>query len=113
MSRKQRGLSTSIGDGCRLIDSLQQSIEQHDVSIGLDECCVGKGYLEANALTEALSELDLCMKRRGEVLALFLDESPTYGYFPILHYYLGRVRAVKARILGILPCLSEYPWSGG
>jgi hypothetical protein len=32
------------------------------------------------------------MKRRGEALALFLDESPTYGYFPEVYYYVGRVR---------------------
>ena len=25
-------------------------------------------------------------------MALFLDESPTYGYLPSVYYYLGRVR---------------------
>jgi hypothetical protein len=32
------------------------------------------------------------MKRRGEALALFLDEHPTFGYLPMLYYYQGRVR---------------------
>ena len=38
------------------------------------------------------SEFDRCLKRRGEALALFLDEEPTYGYFPAIYYYQGRVR---------------------
>ena len=37
-------------------------------------------------------EFDRCLKRRGEALALFLDEEPTFGYFPTVYYYQGRVR---------------------
>ena len=44
------------------------------------------------AFTEADSEFDRCIRRRGEVVALFLDESPTYGFFPLVYYYQGRVR---------------------
>jgi hypothetical protein len=46
----------------------------------------------AGAFPEADSEFDECIKRRGEALAVFLDLSPTYGYFPLVYYYLGRVR---------------------
>src|SRR5262249_3099912 len=53
---------------------------------------LGRAYLEAGAFTEADSEFDRCMKRRGEALALFLDESPTFGFVPPLYYYFGRVR---------------------
>jgi tetratricopeptide (TPR) repeat protein len=53
---------------------------------------LGRAYLEAEAYTEADSEFDRCIRRRGEALALFLDESPTYGFFPAVYYYLGRVR---------------------
>jgi tetratricopeptide (TPR) repeat protein/predicted Ser/Thr protein kinase len=53
---------------------------------------LGRAYLEAGAFTEADSEFDRCLKRRGEALALFLDEVPTYGYFPPVYYYQGRVR---------------------
>ena len=41
---------------------------------------------------EGDSEFDRCIKRRGEALALFLDEEPTYGYLPFVYYYHGRVR---------------------
>jgi eukaryotic-like serine/threonine-protein kinase len=53
---------------------------------------LGRAYLEAGAFTEADSEFDRCVKRRGEALALFLDEAPTYGYYPPVYYYQGRVR---------------------
>jgi len=43
---------------------------------------LGRAYLAEKLFTEADSEFDLCIKRRGEALALFLDESPTSGYFP-------------------------------
>ena len=41
---------------------------------------------------EADSEFDRCIKRRGEALELFMDDVPTYGYFPPVYYYQGRVR---------------------
>jgi len=52
---------------------------------------IGKAYLATGtSFTEAQSEFDTCLRRRGEALALFLDESPTYGHFPLVYYYLGR-----------------------
>ena len=54
---------------------------------------LGRAYLEAKAFTQADSAFDRCInKRRGEALALFADEEPTWGYFPIVYYYQGRVR---------------------
>ena len=53
---------------------------------------LGRAYLEAGAFAEADSELDRCIKRRGEALELFMDDMPTYTYFPIVDYYAGRVR---------------------
>ena len=53
---------------------------------------LGRAYLEGGVFLQADSEFDRCVKRRGEVLALFLDEEPTYGFFPPVHYYQGRVR---------------------
>jgi serine/threonine protein kinase/tetratricopeptide (TPR) repeat protein len=52
---------------------------------------LGRAYLEQGKFTEADSEFELCAKRRGEALALFLD-LPTYGYFPPVYYYQGRAR---------------------
>ena len=53
---------------------------------------LGRAYLEAGAFTEADSEFDQCVKRRGEAIELFMDNVPTYAYFPPVYYYQGRVR---------------------
>ena len=78
------------GDPRRAIKAFTEANNLLDTWIGRFE--LGRAYLEAGAFTEADSEFDRCIKRRGETLALFLDESPTYGYFPSVHYYLGRAR---------------------
>jgi eukaryotic-like serine/threonine-protein kinase len=53
---------------------------------------LGRAYLAAGAFTEADSEFDQCVKRRGEAIELFMDNVPTYAYFPPVYYYQGRVR---------------------
>ncbi len=53
---------------------------------------LGRAYLDAGAFTEADSEFDQCVKRRGETIELFMDNVPTYAYFPPAYYYQGRVR---------------------
>ena len=50
---------------------------------------LGRAYLDANAFGEADSEFDHCIKRRGEVLELFMDDMPTYSYLPLVYYYQG------------------------
>jgi len=53
---------------------------------------LGRAYVDAGAFTEADSEFDECVKRRGEAIELFMDNVPTYAYFPPVYYYQGRVR---------------------
>jgi predicted Zn-dependent protease len=52
----------------------------------------GRAYVDAGAFAEAESDLDVCLKRRGEATALFLDENPTYFAFPPVYYYLARAQ---------------------
>jgi eukaryotic-like serine/threonine-protein kinase len=51
---------------------------------------LGRAYLMANAPADADSELDVCIKRRGEATSLFLDDVPTHRYLPEVYYYKGR-----------------------
>jgi tetratricopeptide (TPR) repeat protein len=53
---------------------------------------LGRAYLEAGAFTEADTEFDACVKRRGEATAVFLDDEPSWRYFAPVNYYLGRAR---------------------
>ena len=52
---------------------------------------LGRAYLEAGLFVEADSEFDRCIQRRGEALELFMNNVPTIGFFPRVHYYQGRV----------------------
>ena len=78
------------GDARQAVKSLTEANQLLDTWIGRFD--LGRAYLAAGAFAEADSEFDRCIKRRGEALALFLDEVPTYGYFPPVYYYQGRVR---------------------
>ena len=53
---------------------------------------LGRAYVAAEAWPQADAEFDRCLKRRGEALALFLDEEPTYAFLPAAYYYQGRAR---------------------
>jgi tetratricopeptide (TPR) repeat protein len=78
------------GDGHAAVAHFTEANKLLDTWIGRFD--LGRAYLEIGAFPEADSEFDRCVKRRGETLALFLDEVPTYGYFPPVYYYQGRVR---------------------
>ena len=78
------------GDARKAARSFTEANNLLDTWIGRFD--LGRAYLEAGALTEADSEFDRCIKRRGEALSLFLDQSPTFGYLPPVYYYIGRVR---------------------
>jgi eukaryotic-like serine/threonine-protein kinase len=80
--------SLKRGDRGEAIKDLTAANNLLDTWIGRFD--LGRAYVEAGAFTEATSEFDRCVTRRGETLALFLDEVPTYGYFPSVYYYLGR-----------------------
>jgi hypothetical protein len=78
------------GDPRRAIAVLTEANGVLDTWIGHFD--LGRAYLAAGAFPQADSEFERCIRRRGEALALFLDEEPTYGYFPPVYYYQGRVR---------------------
>ena len=49
-----------------------------------------RAYIAAGMYTEASTELETCLKRRGEATDIYLDEQQTFRYFPATYYYLGR-----------------------
>jgi tetratricopeptide (TPR) repeat protein/predicted Ser/Thr protein kinase len=59
---------------------------------------LGRADLEAGAFKEATSEFDQCVRRRGEAIELFMDNVPTYSYFPPIYYYQGRIQYYQGRI---------------
>ena len=53
---------------------------------------LGRAYLDAGLFTEASSEFDVCLNRRGEATSVFLDDIPSYHLLPAVYYYQGRAR---------------------
>jgi tetratricopeptide (TPR) repeat protein len=80
----------AAGNHKQAIKSLSEGTAQFETWIGHFD--LGRAYLAAGLFTQADSEFDRCLTRKGEALSLFVDEEPTFGYFPAVYYYLGRVR---------------------
>jgi len=78
------------GDARQAIKALTEANMLLDTWLGRFD--LGRAYLAAESYLDADAEFDRCLKRRGETMSLFLDEVPTYGYFPQVYYYAGRVR---------------------
>ena len=78
------------GDAAAAIQEFRQAQTLADTWLGRFD--MGRAYLAAGAFAQAHSEFSLCQNRRGEATALFLDETPTYHYYPATLYYLGRVQ---------------------
>ena len=53
---------------------------------------LGQAYLEAKYFPEALSEFEICVKRKGEATDVFFLDSSTMRYFPPAYYWLGRAQ---------------------
>jgi eukaryotic-like serine/threonine-protein kinase len=50
---------------------------------------LGRAYLATGAYQEAASEFAICVKRRGEASAVFLDDVPSFYLYPQVLYYQG------------------------
>lgn len=53
---------------------------------------LGRAYLQNGSFTEADPEFEICLKRRGEASAVFLDDVPTFRLLPPVYYYLARAQ---------------------
>jgi serine/threonine protein kinase/Tfp pilus assembly protein PilF len=83
-------LELAGGEPRAAVVALQEAVQLLDTWIA--RYTLGVAYLQAGMYAQADSEFDRAIGRRGEALALFLDEEPTYAFFPSVHYYQGRVR---------------------
>jgi tetratricopeptide (TPR) repeat protein/tRNA A-37 threonylcarbamoyl transferase component Bud32 len=71
--------------------ALNQFTEAQDlVDTWLGRFALGRAYLEAGEYTEASSEFESCENRRGEAMAIFLNDWPSFRYLDSLQYYIGR-----------------------
>lgn len=76
------------GDIQKAIELFSES--QQLLDTWLVHLSLGKAFLEAEAYTQAHSELEICLRRQGEAACVFFNDKPSFYYFPPVHYYLGR-----------------------
>jgi tetratricopeptide (TPR) repeat protein len=55
----------------------------------------GMVYFQRGDYPAAVSEFEKCRERRGEATALFLDDLPTFRYYALVPYWLGRAREMR------------------
>jgi tetratricopeptide (TPR) repeat protein len=74
------------------VDAFRAASRLYDVWLAHFD--LGVAYVQAGVdhSAEAVSEFELCNKRRGEATALFLDEIPTFRYLATMPYWLGRAQ---------------------
>lgn len=68
-------IALNAQDALSAIDHGREALALADLWLVRD--LLGRGYLAAGSFVEAMSEFDACLKRRGEAVALFLDDVPT------------------------------------
>lgn len=83
-------MSLARGDARNAIKLCLEAQEILDTWLG--RLLLGRAYLEAKAYTEAYSEFDLCLRRKGEAASIFLNDLPSYRFYPQVIYYLGRAQ---------------------
>lgn len=79
------------------VDALKSALGFAD--LWLVRYMLGEAYLAAGYPAEAKSEFEACVKRRGEVTALFLDDMPTYRYYAPIPQRLAATNADLVRKL--------------
>jgi len=78
------------GDARGAIQTFEDAQKLSDSWLGRFD--LGRAFLQAGAFAQASSEFDACQQRRGEATSIFLDDEPSYHYFPAVLYYLGRAQ---------------------
>jgi len=86
----QGAISLSRGQRMEAIQSFEKA--QKISNSWLGHFYLGKAYLQNGSFTEADSEFELCLKRRGEASAVFLDDVPTFRLVPPVYYFLARAQ---------------------
>jgi serine/threonine protein kinase/tetratricopeptide (TPR) repeat protein len=86
----QGSISLSRGQRMEAIQSFEKA--QKISNSWLGHLYLGKVYLQNGSFPEADSEFELCLKRRGEASAIFLDDVPTFRVLPPVYYFLARAQ---------------------
>ena len=102
----QGEISLDLGQTVTAVDRLIESRRLADLWLGRYD--LGVAYVQAGHFAEALSQLELCEKRRGEVTAAFFDDVPTVRYAAPLSYWIGRAQEGLGQTAGAVQRYQEF-----
>lgn len=84
------------------IETFRDSIKRRDTWFA--RFLLGKVYAETEHFPEAMAELELCLKRRGEVTDVFFYDTPSLRYLPQAYYWLAR----SQQAMGVADARANY-----
>ena len=84
------------------IEMLRDSIKRRDTWFA--RFLLGRLYAETDHFAEAMAELDLCLKRRGETTDVFFYDTPSLRYLPETYYWLARAQ----QAMGVADARASY-----
>jgi tetratricopeptide (TPR) repeat protein len=94
------------GDARAAVGEFSEALKISDSWIG--RYGLGRAYLEAGVFTDAQTEFDTCLSRKGEATTLLLDDIPTYRYMASLQYYMGRAQEGQGSPTAKAAALESY-----
>ena len=74
----------------RAVDFARDAEKLADTWLG--HLTLGRAYLALDEYASAYSQFEITLRRGGESTAIYLDDVPSYRYFPQVHYYFGRAQ---------------------
>jgi tetratricopeptide (TPR) repeat protein/tRNA A-37 threonylcarbamoyl transferase component Bud32 len=86
------------------IELFRDSIKRRDTWMA--RFLLGRTYAEADHFAEAMAELELCVKRRGEAADPFFYDTPSLRYLPPVYYWLARAQLA----MGVADAAKNYEY---
>ena len=90
------------GRSAQAVEGFRDSIKRRDTWLG--RFLLGRLYVETQHYTEAMAELDICLKRQGEVTDVFFYDTPSLRYLPPAYYWQARAQ----QALGVADAQKNY-----
>jgi len=87
----EAGIASEKRNWQETVRLIQEAQKHADTWIGRFD--LGVAYVDAGDYVSAHSELEHCLRRRGEATAWFLDEAPSYRLLPPVYLSLARAQA--------------------
>jgi len=75
------------GDAHGAVENFNAAQKIIDTWLGRD--ALGRAYLKGGVYTDAQTEFDACLRRKGEATTYLIDDIPTYRVMSSARYYMG------------------------